>query len=213
MCINSQTSITTFLFGFFVLLLIYFNNVYSSHKIKEFNNNYSYFFIMSFITMQLFEFLLWENINNIFINNIISTLGLLLLAIQPIASLTLLNDSQIILRNKLITIYSIPACLYILYQILTNHVNTSISKKGFLKWNWTFDKNIYIRSFIYIFYLYFLYFSLISNKYYNEIIITLPLFLIMYYFFYKDGSAGSLWCLSVNLIMLYYLIKLIIINI
>jgi len=212
MCFNSQISIKTFLFGIFTLLIIYYNNLYSSHKIIEFKNPYTYFFMMSFIIMQLFEYLLWENINNLFINHLVSILGLLLLTIQPIASLTMLNNTQIKLRNKLIFIYSIPAFLYVLYQILTNHINTSISKIGHLKWNWTFDKNKFVNFFVYIFYLYFLYFSLFSNKYYNEIIITLPLFLIMYYFYYKDGSAGSLWCFSINIIMVYYLIKLIIVN-
>jgi len=209
MCWNESVSINTFLFGVFVLILIYITNHYHSnpdYKLKEFNNPYTYFFMMSFITMQLYEYLLWKYLNNRIINQIVSILGLLLLSIQPIASLTMLND--ITLRNKLITIYSIPACIYILYQLSINHVHTSISKLGHLKWNWT--SNTKLQTFIiYMFYLFFLYISLFINKYYSGIIISLPLFIIMYYFFYKDGSAGSLWCLSINTVMLYYFIRVI----
>ena len=208
MCFNESVSINTFLFGISVLSLIYINNRYSpsKYKINEFNNPYSYFFTMSFITMQFYEYLLWKHLNNKLINYFISILGLLLLSIQPIASLTLLNDIN--LRNNLILTYSIPTFIYISYQIKTNHVHTTISKLGHLKWNWTYNPSTLYSFFIYIFYLFFLYISLFINKYYSGIIITLPLFIIMYYLYYKDGTAGSLWCWSVNTVMIYYFIKL-----
>ena len=88
MCWNESVSINTFLFGVFVLILIYITNHYHSnpdYKLKEFNNPYTYFFMMSFITMQLYEYLLWKYLNNRIINQIVSILGLLLLSIQPIA--------------------------------------------------------------------------------------------------------------------------------
>lgn len=208
MCWNESVSINTFLFGTFVLLLIYFNNHYSldKYKLKDFDNHYTYFFMMSFITMQLYEYLLWKYLNNKFINHIVSILGLLLISIQPIASLTMLNN--IYLRNKLIGVYFIPTFIYILYQIKTKHIYTSISKLGHLKWNWTYNSSKLYSILIYIFYLFFLYISLFINKYYFGIIISLPLFIIMYYLYYTDGSAGSLWCWSINTVMVYYFIKL-----
>lgn len=208
MCWNESISINTFLFGIIVLFSIYINNLYSSKNktFKEFDNPYIYFFMMSFITMQLYEYLLWKYLNNKIINQIVSILGLLLLSIQPIASLTMINNIN--LRNKLIYIYSIPTFFYILYQLKINHVHTTVSKLGHLKWNWTYNKSKLFSFLIYIFYLFFLYFSLFINKYYSGIIITLPLFIIMYYLYYKDGTAGSLWCWSVNTVMVYYFIKL-----
>lgn len=205
MCWNQYISLNTFIFGVFVLLLIAFNNKYSNYKLNEFQNPYVYFFIMSFVTMQFIEFVLWRNLNNESINRIMSILGSLLLVIQPIASLTMLTN--ISLRNKLITIYSIPSFLFILYQFSNHNFSTTVSKSGHLKWNWTKMSNEFA-FFGYIFYLFFLYFSLYYNKYYTPIFLTLPLFFVMYYFFYKDGSAGSLWCWSVNIVMLYFLIKL-----
>lgn len=207
MCWNQYISLNTFTFGVFVLLLIAFNNKYSNYKLKEFDNPYVYFFIMSFVSMQFIEFVLWRNLNNETMNRIMSVLGSLLLIIQPIASLTMLNNIN--LRNKLLAIYSIPSLIFILYQLTNHNFSTTVSKSGHLKWNWTKSSKEFA-FFGYIFYLFFLYFSLYYNKNYIPIIVTLPLFFIMYYFFYKDGSAGSLWCWSVNIVMLYYLIKLLI---
>ena len=61
MCWNQYVSLNTFLFSTFILLLIFYNNKYSIYKIKELNNIYAYFFLMSFITMQLIEFFIWKN--------------------------------------------------------------------------------------------------------------------------------------------------------
>jgi hypothetical protein len=63
MCWNEYVSINTFVFGIFVLLLIAFNNKYSKYKIIEFENPYTYFFMVSFISMQFIEFILWRNLH------------------------------------------------------------------------------------------------------------------------------------------------------
>lgn len=206
MCWNEHVSINTFIFGIFVLLLIAFNNKYSNYKIKEFESLYTYFFMISFISMQFIEFVLWRNLDNNFINKLMSILGSLLLVIQPIASLTMLENIN--LRNKMILVYSVPAFIYFFYNVINRNIYTIVSKKtGHLKWNWIPNDLIG-----YIFYLFFLYFSLFVNKYYIGIILSSTLFAIFYYYYYKDGTAGSLWCWSVNIVMLYYLIKLLIAN-
>jgi hypothetical protein len=209
MCWNENVSIYTFIFCISTLVLIYINNKYSEHKIEIFMNPYVYVFSISYITMQFFEFILWRNIDNYFINNLVSILGLLLLTIQPIASLSMLEILP--LRNKLISIYSIPAFIYIIYQLKNKNINTSISKNGHLKWNWTTNTKFF-SLLVHMFYIFFLYFSLFYNKYYSGIFITLPLFIVMYYYYYKDGTAGSLWCWSINITMVYFLLKLIYIN-
>ena len=201
MCWNEYVSINTFVFGIFVLLLIAFNNKYSKYKISEFENPYAYFFMVSFISMQFIEFVLWRNLNNKFINKTMSILGSLLLIIQPIASLSMLENIN--LRNQMILIYSIPTFVYSFYTIINKNIYTIVSKTGHLKWNWIPN---YL--FGYLFYLFFLYFSLFVNKHYIGILFSSILFAIFYYYYYTDGTAGSLWCWSVNIIMLYYLIKL-----
>jgi hypothetical protein len=208
MCWNQFISINTYVFGIFVLLLIAINNRYSNYKINEFNNPFVYFFFISVITMQLFEFILWRNLDNKFINETISKLGAFLLIIQPIASLFMLKN--IALRNKLLLIYSIPALSYFIFKLFTGNFYTTVSKNGHLKWNWgTIPiKNSISDIFGMSFYLFFLYFSIIKNKLYIFTIISLLFYGISYYNYYKEGTAGSLWCWSVNIIMFYLLFKL-----
>ena len=205
MCWNQYVSINTFLFGVFVLTLIAINNKYSKYKIKEFNNGFTYFFFMSFITMQFFEFLLWRNLDNPVINNLISIAGGFLLLIQPIASLTMLEN--VTLRNKLLLIYSIPAVSYFAYRARNRKFNTTVSKNGHLAWKWGGPHyNVVTHSF----YLFFLYYALFVNKHYFAIFLSVTLFAISYYTYNKDGSAGSMWCWISNFVMVYYLFKILI---
>lgn len=208
MCWNQYVSINTFIFGIFGLLLIAFNNKYSTYKLKLFNNPYAYLFMLSFIFMQLIEFILWRNLNNVTINKIASIFGVLLLYIQPIASLLLLDN--ISLRNKLLLIYSIPAFIFGYYNLLYTNIHTVLSPSGHLAWKWSFYKSNFIDFFAKIFYLFFLFFSLIYNKYYQSIIVLI-MYMIFIYYFGKDGSSGSIWCLSVNTIILYFILQILII--
>ena len=203
MCWNQYVSINTFVFGVFTLLLIAYNNKYSQYKIKEFDNIYIYFFFMSFITMQLFEFFLWRNINDTYYNHLFSVLGSLLIFIQPIASLTMIKDYSF--RMKMIALYVIPASVYLFSDMKKNFYLTSVSKTGHLKWNWT-----YLSVTAYAVWLFFLLYSLYSNKYYGGLSLALFMFAITYYSYYKDGSAGSLWCWAVNIFTLFFAAKLLI---
>jgi len=205
MCWNQYVSINTFVFGIFVLLLVSFNNQYSSYKIDFFKNPYAYIFVLSVISMQFVEFLLWRNMNNPLINNIVSTLGLILLALQPFTALLLINDIK--LRNKLLIIYSIPTLIFLIYTIYITNIHTEISKSGHLVWYWTNSKVPLLDTLALIFYLIFLFFPIIYNKYYQAILFLLMFFVIKYYYD-KDGSASSLWCFFVNIIMLYFLAQI-----
>lgn len=208
MCWNQYVSINTFVFGIFVLLLVAFNNKYSTYKIDFFKNPYAYLFIISVITMQFYEFLLWRNINNTTINKIVSILGLILLALQPFTSLLLIE--KISLRNTLLSIYSIPALLYLIYTISTTNIHTTISKSRHLAWQWTNPKSQLLNIGVLIFYLIFLFFPMIYNKYYKALILLL-LFILLKYYYQKNGSANSLWCFSVNIVMLYFLIQILLV--
>ncbi len=208
MCWNQFISINTYAFGIFVLLLIYLNNRYSIYKIEEFKNPFVYVFFISVITMQLFEFILWRNLDNKFINQTISKMAAFLLIIQPIAALFMLKN--ISLRNKLLTIYTIPAFGYFIYKIFTKKFYTTVASNGHLKWNWsTLSTNYnFLTIFGMLFYLFFMYYPILQNKLYFLAIISFIFFLVSYYNYYKEGTAGSLWCWSVNILMFYFVFKL-----
>ena len=208
MCWNQYVSINTFVFGVFVLLIIAFNPRYSNYKIDFFKNKYAYLFLLTVISMQFLEFLLWRNINNQQINKVVSILGIILLALQPFSSLLLLNN--ITLRNNLIFIYSIPTILFLIYNFINTNVYTKVSKYNHLSWQWTYyNPNSNIEKIVIMFYLFFLFFPLFYNKYYKAIAILIAFFIINHYY-YKDGSSGSIWCFFVNIVMLYFLIQLLI---
>jgi hypothetical protein len=207
MCWNQYVSLNTFVFSAFALLLIVYNNKYSPYKIEELNSVYAYFFLMSFFTMQLIEFFLWRNLNDKSLNKLFSILGALLLLFQPVASLMLVKDID--LRNKLVMLYSIPAFSYFIYKVSTRDFLTEVTRSGHLKWDWIHlngNKQI-----LFIGWLFFLFFSILYNKLYLGFTYTVALLLISLYSYTKEGSFGSLWCWSINSVMLFYVIKLLVI--
>jgi hypothetical protein len=206
MCWNQYVSINTFIFSIFVLIFIAVNNKYSPYKIKEFDSIFVYLFFVSFVLMQLIEFFIWRNLKNEKMNKLFSILGAFLLIIQPIASLMMLKNN--ILKMKMIVIYSIPAFTYFIYQLKYHNFYTEVSKSGHLKWVWSIPNNKI--SIPVIFYLYFLMYSVFKNKHYLLITYSIALLLLSYYLYVKDDTVTSIWCWSVNTLMLYFAFKLLI---
>jgi hypothetical protein len=207
MCWNQYVSLNTFLFSVFVLILIWFNNKYTQYKTPLFNNNFTYFFFFSFMLMQLIEFFIWRNLDDKFLNHILSVVGMFLVIIQPIASLLILDDKK--LSYKLIAIYSLFSFSFLIHQLNDHKFTTEVAKNGHLKWKWN-DLTGY-KSILYLLWLGLLYYSLIVSKNYMPLIYVSILLIISYYSDYNGGTAGSLWCWSINSIMFYYLFNLIII--
>lgn len=202
MCWNQYVSINTFLFGIFTLWFIKMNNTYSDYKIDFFKNEYVYLFILSIVLMQLIEFFLWINIHNKSINHNLSILGFLLLVVQPITALYLIKD--ITLRNNLLTFYSIFASIFVVYNMQTTYIHTKITSQGFLSWNWTQHTLLSVS-----FYLFFLFFPLLYNQYYISLIFLFIFFVLIHYI---GKGYGSIWCLFVNSMFIYFLIELLVIQ-
>jgi hypothetical protein len=157
--------------------------------------------------MQLIEFFLWRNLNNKELNKLFSFLGIFLLLLQPVASLMLLKDLD--LRNKMLALYIIPAFSYFIYEFTNKDFLTVVSKTGHLKWDWIDLRGN--KQIILIAWLFFLFFSIFYNKYYLALAYTVVILIISLYSYRKDGSFGSLWCWSINALMLFYAIKLLVI--
>jgi hypothetical protein len=208
MCWNKDVSLNTFLFSIFTLFLIIYNNTFTKYKINEINNIFAYIFLLSFILMQLIEYFLWQNLNDKFYNKLLSFFAASLIFIQPIAStLIIKNLSE---RNFILFLYLLFGIPFALIKILNTKFSTSIANNGHLKWDWIDSGNKYIYIF-YLFYFFFLFYPLIREKLYFSFLIAFILLLISIYSYYRDGTADSMWCWSVNTIMLYFLIKLLII--
>jgi hypothetical protein len=203
MCWNEHVSLNTFLFSSFVLLLIIYNNLFTKYKIQELNNTFVYLFIASFVFMQLIEFFIWKNINNKFYNNIFSIIAILLLALQPIASIMILSNIQ--LRNILLFLYLLLTIPFLIYKFSTQHVYVVISKSGHLQWKFFGSNPI-----VWITWLFFFVFSLIYEKKWFGIIFAIVALIITFINYNNDHTVWSMWCWSVNSIMIYYAIYLLI---
>lgn len=200
MCWNEDVSIKTFFITLIVLIIIMINNNFSYKKTTRFKEYIGYF-LLTIILMQLIEFFLWRNINNRLYNNIFSTLGVLLLVCQPIMSLNLIEDPK--KRIYLMKIYSIPAIIYLIYNINTHNINTTISKKKHLKWNWQ-NTNIIFSTLTVLYYLFFLTIPFYINKNYITLLFGCVTFLTSLYLYKKDGSFGSIWCYFANALTFFY---------
>lgn len=203
MCWNEQVSLNTFLFSGFVLLLIIYNNKFTNYKIQELNNNYIYLFIASFIFIQLIEFFIWKNINNKFYNNIFSIMAILLLSIQPIASMMFLSNIK--LRNMLLILYSSLAIPFSIYNFSSKNIYSVISESGHLRWKF-FDSD----PLIWFVWLFFFAFSFIYEKKWFGIAFGAVSLIITFINYQNDNTLGSMWCWSANSVMIYYAFYLLI---
>jgi hypothetical protein len=202
MCWNEHVSLNTFMFSMGALSLLIYNNAYTPYKVPMLDG-YWYFFLFSFCSMQLVDFFLWRNLNNPQKNFIYSLIGQLILVIQPFASLLMLRDIK--LKTLMLSAYAIfLAFATTKYDI--SKINTKVHN-GHLQWNWANGSHI-----DFVVMMFFLYFSFFVNKNYWFIAITTFLFAITYFSnHYLDRTGGSLWCWSINILMLLYLIYLLIV--
>jgi len=203
MCWNESISLNTFLFSSFVLALIIYNNSFTKYKIQELNNKWIYFFISSFVFMQLIEFFIWRNINNKFYNNIFSILATLLLILQPILSIMIVTNVKV--RKLLLITYLLLAVPYSIYKFSNTDIHSEISELGHLTWNF-FDTAPIIS----IGWLFFLLFSFVYEKKWVGLVFGLSALIIAFFNYTKDQTMWSMWCWSVNSIMIYYAIYLLI---
>ena len=210
MCWNKTVSLNTFIFSFSVLLLIMYNNAYTPYKIKELNNKWVYLFFLSFIFMQFIEYFIWTNINNPFYNNLFSIMALMLLGLQPIASLLMLKNNNV--KTRMILLYIIlflPISIY-KYFFSNIHINSTISPFKHLRWNFLTnnnDNNIE-SNLLFCIWLFFCLFSFSYDKKYTPFAFAFILLALIKIFYYRDGSIGSMWCWAVNSIFIYYAIYL-----
>lgn len=197
MCWNETISMNTFVFSFFVLILIVYNNAYTKYKIQELNNVWIYLFFLSFIFMQLIEFFIWRNINNTFYNKLFSVLATCLLLSQPIFSIMMLSNIE--LRSMLLIIYLLVATPYSIYKFSTKEIFSVVGKTGHLKWDF-FDAPLSMM----LVWFFFFFFSFIYDKRWLGFLFGTITLLISYLNYKKDDTMWSMWCWAVNGIMIYY---------
>ena len=221
MCWNENVSLNTFLFSGVVLLLILYNNTFTQYKIQIMHNKWIYLFFASFIIIQLIEFFIWRNLNNKY-NNVFSIIASLVLISQPIVSLMILTNLP--LRNLLLSIYLLLSIPYSIYKFSTKHIHATVSKSGHLKWDFLnddFDVSVYLNPIrnqeahlklpiVQTIWIFFFLFSFLYEKIWFGIGFGLVTLFIAYANYLNDNSVPSMWCWSVNSIMILFAIYLLI---
>jgi hypothetical protein len=207
MCYNEVISLNTFVFSISVMAFIYYNNQYTQYKIKDFQNKYVYLFFISIVSMQLVEYFLWKSIKtgNVRMNEIASTFGWIIIRIlQPVSFISFLDNTS--LRNLLVVSYLI--CLFVFTMFIRTspiHFFTSV-KDGHLFWNWLYGEKIE-----------YLIYGLAYFGFLIPVFIKLPwlmgiaLVYMIYLYFYRNNNWTSMWCWSINLTFIYYLVWILVV--
>ena len=124
-----------------------------------------------------------------------------LLISQPVFSLMLLSEKKI--RNLLLIGYLSLAVPYSVYNFSIKNIYSVKSESGHLKWKF-FDITSDIRPFIWLFWLFFFLFSFIYERKWIGFAFAFILLLVSYINYKNENTMGSMWCWSVNSIMIYY---------
>lgn len=195
MCWNAEVSLNTFLFSFFVLGLLIYNNTYTKYKIDELNNIYVYLFFMSIIGIQLVEFFIWRNIKNPSYTHWLSIIGIILVMTQPLFALLLIKNPTIGTNAALG--YACIAIPMFFYNISVYSPNVKVSKLGNLQW-YLWWGEYWTRQLWYIVYWVCIVFGLIASKKYTMLLFGIISFLWSGFNFYRMNTIGSLFCWSIN---------------
>jgi hypothetical protein len=200
MCWNKEVSLNTFLFSSFVFLLVLYNNEYTFYKIPEFDKFWLRIFMVIVISMQLVEYFIWKNINNIFYNKLFTHIAMLIIFFQPITTILNINNKNI--KNILLFSYLV---LIIPFGILNYNKNiySTISNQKHLNWNLINHENK-IAKIIKLAWLFFFLFPLFYEGQQLGFLFGLLTLFIISYNYINDNTIESMWCWIVNSIMLYY---------
>lgn len=206
MCWTEHVSLNIFLFSTFALGMIFYNNEYTPYKIPEIQG-WGYIFLFSFIIMQLNEYFLWKSIQNKDkdANQTFSITGLAIILFQPFAAIQTIPKIYEWYKNILSICYVLGIFSLYFYKIIWDPVTfkTTIGKNHTLYWNW-----LDFESILETIWFYFLYsVGLIT------IGIQIPTVFWIGVFWHiftglQTTPFGSLWCLLVNTILLYYLLQI-----
>jgi hypothetical protein len=200
MCWNKEVSLNTFLFSSFIFLLILYNNNYTFYKIPEFDRFWLRIFMAIVISIQLVEYFIWTNIDNIFYNKLFTNIALLIIFCQPITTIMNIDDEKI--KKILFISYLI---LMIPFFILNYNKNiySTISSNKHLNWNLINHENKFTKI-IGLAWIFFFLFPLFYQKHQFGFLFGISTLIMISYNYINDNTLESMWCWIINSVMIYY---------
>lgn len=175
MCWNANVSMNTWLLTLFAAAVGYFNGFMGLAQTA---------FFLSYTSMQFIEYLLWSFPK---LNSTISAAGYGLILSQPLFSIFQVTNP--VQRNTLLAGYAVFLLhsIYLGLQSLT--FKSTVAPNGHLKWLWLPD-DILFR----VLYSILLFTPLYLAGFSNSFIAGLLTLAVSIWFYYKDGTWGSMWC-------------------
>lgn len=186
MCYSAQVSIDTFILS-----------LYAAHFIWRWGTPWDLAFWLSFSFMQLVEFFLWRNLHDPFLNRFWSWVALILICFQPFFSIL---HSGIKHKRILLTAYALLV-VWMLWS--AKNVHTKVGPRGHLLWQWLVSYPVWVMLAWSCFMITPLFIT--SNKMAGPF--TLLVLLVSWYYYYLDGTWGSMWCWLVTLASFYVILS------
>lgn len=200
MCWNKEVSLNTFLFSSFVYLLILYNNKYTFYKIPDFNRFWICVFVGVVILMQLVEYFIWKNIDDVFYNKLFTICAMIILFIQPITTIMNVSDSKI---KQFLLLSYLGIMMSFGFINYNKNIYSTISQNKHLNWNLiNYDNKI--AKIVQVAWLFFFLFPLFYEGHNIGFLFGILTLLIITYNYIKDNTVESMWCWIVNSIMIYY---------
>lgn len=212
MCWSPTVSINTFLISIIATSAVFYSAYFLDKPVDGVNakNVMPFtFFMLSFVTIQLFEYNLWNNLDNPNENQFWSMLAFFLIFIQPFASINRMERS--VEKTRLLIYYMIFFLAVILFLLPSRVFETHKGFDGHLHWTWLDLKGAeYIFLFAWIALFFTPYYYIESSRLAGILGAVTLIFSIYYYSI--GGSWGSMWCWIANIISIYYIVKIILEN-
>lgn len=218
MCWNADISINTFLFSCLALFFIYFTNTFTKYKSQGFDNPFMYLIIFSFVSMQLVEYFLWQNLKNKEINMNLSIIGFVIIFIQPITLMLYdsYDSSNVIGFIQNFALYTVGFIGFLLYKYFYNPIlfTTTIGVNKHLKWNWLYFTTYELIVYILLYFSYFTYSFFFLSKNINDIFkyVFVITALISKMLYSNTSEFGSMWCWVINSYLLILVVNILIIK-
>lgn len=159
-------------------------------------------FIQSFVGMQLVEFFLWRALDAGASTRAASLAGLALILAQPAASALRLTqaDQNPTLGWAILAVYVAGAAAYMLLHRATSHLETTVGDSGHLRWRWVSSSPYALAAWATVLIAPMLFMRGGKNRW--AAILSVATLLASCWFFWRDGTWGSIWCWVANSISL-----------
>lgn len=185
MCWSARVSLNTYIVALFGTIFALANGVSPQLVL----------FMHWFSLIQLVEFFIWRNINNEYWNFVFSTIGIGVIFVEPLLSMSFMSPG--LARNLLAAAY-ILFCLVLVLPQIPWRPHSIKAANGHLKWKWMPFTNSYTTKMILLIWSVFFLIPLVYAKMWQALMLGSLILLISTAAYMRGGTIASMWCWLAN---------------